>query len=318
MASELTTDDVARAVATLAALRSKGASLANASRVDPKGFLVCAQSAHGKVKTSTPNQWTTDRMTPAGLDLWGLGYRVVGGTSDYQRSGVIWGFARSYADAQVELQAKARAGVNGSARIVPGSLYTVPGYLVAKADYPELRNALEVAYRAWVAPSDVVGGWPPPAVGDSSEVTDAFTAVEELTSPRRNLGRRRLTAAENRAIEERAVQVTREHFETRLGYATEDVGLTQSYDLHATKGREVIKVEVKGTTGDGSRVVLTRNEVNLHQQEHPNNGLAVVRCISLERGETPMATGGELILLMPWEINPTSLNPIAYDYQTGV
>jgi hypothetical protein len=128
-----------------------------------------------------------------------------------------------------------------------------------------------------------------------------------------------LTAEENAVIEERAVHVTREHFEDELGYETEDVGTYESYDVRASKGQEVVKVEVKGTTTDGAEVVLTRNEVNLHRVEYPNNALAVVRHITIDRGgRQPVATGGELVLVMPWEINEGGLIPIAYDYRTGI
>ena len=113
--------------------------------------------------------------------------------------------------------------------------------------------------------------------------------------------------------------VTRKHFEDKLGYKTEDVGKYESYDVRATKGDQVVKVEVKGTTTDGAGVVLTRNEVNLHRAEHPNNALAIVRNVALDRsGEQPVATGGELVLVMPWEINEGGLIPIAYDYRTGI
>jgi hypothetical protein len=152
----------------------------------------------------------------------------------------------------------------------------------------------------------------------SPEVSDAIAAVESVSNPRRKFGRR-FSAAENAAIEERAVLVTREHFENELGYETEDVGAYESYDVRASKGQEVVKVEVKGTTTDGAQVVLTRNEVNLHRVEHPNNALAVVRNITLDRsGDQPIATGGELVLVMPWEINEGGLIPIAYDYRTGI
>lgn len=153
---------------------------------------------------------------------------------------------------------------------------------------------------------------------ESSEVADAIAAVESVSNPRRKFGRR-LTAEENLAIEMRAVFVTREHFEDELGYRTEDVGTYDSYDVRASNGQQVIKIEVKGTTTDGAAVVLTRNEVNLHRVEYPNNALAVVRNIVLDRsGGRPVATGGELILVMPWEINEGGLVPIAYDYRTGV
>jgi hypothetical protein len=57
----------------------------------------------------------------------------------------------------------------------------------------------------------------------------------------------------------------------------------------------------------------------LHEAEHPNNALAIVRHIILHRsGEQPMATGGELTLEIPWKLDPGRLQPIAYRYRTGL
>jgi hypothetical protein len=160
--------------------------------------------------------------------------------------------------------------------------------------------------------------WSITGVGESPEVADAIAAIESVSNPRRKFGRR-FTAAENAAIEERAVVVTKEYFENELGYETKDVGAKLSYDVHATRGQEVVKVEVKGTTTDGAAVVLTRNEVNRHRAEHPQNALAVVRNITLDRtGDQLIATGGDLVLVKPWKINEDGLSPIAYDYRTGI
>jgi hypothetical protein len=153
-------------------------------------------------------------------------------------------------------------------------------------------------------------------VCDPPEIADAIDTVEELTRPRRK-SRRRFTPAENKAIELWAVELTRRHFK-ELGYKTEDVGATRSYDVHATKGSEVIKVEVKGTTTGGEAVVLTANEVVLHVAEHTNNALAIVRNIALDRsGEQPSASGGTLDVTMPWERDELKLEPIAYRYSTS-
>jgi hypothetical protein len=158
----------------------------------------------------------------------------------------------------------------------------------------------------------------PSLAGQAPEVADAVDAVEEAANPRRRFGRR-LSAAENQAIEQQAVRVVRKHFKEVLGYETEDVGATESYDVRATKGDSVIKVEVKGTTSEGAEVMLTANEVKLHLAEHPNNALAVVRRIMLDRsGEEPAATGGVLELTMAWEVDRGRLEPIAYRYQTGL
>ena len=158
---------------------------------------------------------------------------------------------------------------------------------------------------------------------NSPEVADAIEAVEAVSNPRRKVGRPTLTRAESVAIEERAVEVVREHFEKVLRYKTKDVGKSESYDVHATKGDRVAFIEVKGTTGKGDKVVLTRNEVNLHRklhrEGHPEGVLAVVRNIDLDRsGDQPAATGGKLELIRPFKINEVGLDPIAYDYTTGL
>jgi hypothetical protein len=55
------------------------------------------------------------------------------------------------------------------------------------------------------------------------------------------------------------------------------------------------------------------------QMGYPDNALAVVRNITLDRsGDQPVASGGELVLVMPWSINEGDLVPIAYDYRTGI
>jgi hypothetical protein len=161
----------------------------------------------------------------------------------------------------------------------------------------------------------------PAPVEGSSEVSDAIDVVDEISNPRKPGYGRRRSAAENKATEEHAVRVVRDHFEGVLGYSTVDVGLTEPYDVHATKGDSVIKIEVKGTTSDGAAVVLTSNEVKLHRAGYPNNALAVVRRIVLDTsasGEAPVAAGGELVLTMPWTVEEQRLDPIAYRYDTGM
>ncbi|MGE2816181.1 MrcB family domain-containing protein [Mycobacterium heidelbergense] len=154
--------------------------------------------------------------------------------------------------------------------------------------------------------------------GDSPEVSDGVAALDAISRPRKIRDRTRLNAAENKVIEQRAVELVRAYFEG-LHYETKDVGSTESYDVKAIKEGQTIKIEVKGTTSDGSDVVLTSNEVGLHEAEYPNNAFAIVRHILLRRnGEQPMATGGELILEMPWKLDPGRLQPIAYRYRTGL
>jgi hypothetical protein len=157
--------------------------------------------------------------------------------------------------------------------------------------------------------------------GDAPDVADIEEALEEITHPQRKKKGPRLTGPERRAIELRAVEVTMEHFESgEMGYQVKDVGDRESYDVHATKAGETLKIEVKGTTSNGSEVILTRNEVDLHRKEHPANALAIVRDIKLNRikDQPPTASGGELILRFPWPVEDDKLAPIAYRYTTGL
>lgn len=156
---------------------------------------------------------------------------------------------------------------------------------------------------------------------NSPEVADTVTAIAAVAAPRRASRRNRLSASESKAVEQHAVDCARAHFEA-LGYATKDVGATESYDVHARKGGKVVKVEVKGTTSDGSDIVLTANEVSLHKLSYPDNALVIVRHIRLQRGDGSQgqmnATGGELILEFPWKVNEAGLEPIAFRYKTGL
>lgn len=156
--------------------------------------------------------------------------------------------------------------------------------------------------------------------GDSPDVADVEQAIIAIADPQRKRKGPRLTGAERRAIELRAVQVTRQYFEsTHMGYLTKDVGDKESFDILATKSDEMVKVEVKGTTSNGTEIVLTRNEVKLHKDDHPANALAIVRNIKLHRHDDgPTATGGELHLTMPWEVDDARMEPIAYRYSTGL
>ncbi|MDV6979101.1 protein NO VEIN domain-containing protein [Mycobacterium intracellulare] len=115
------------------------------------------------------------------------------------------------------------------------------------------------------------------------------------------------------------MSVATAHFES-LGYAVEDVGDYESYDLYATRADEVLVIEVKGTTTDGSDIVLTRNEVALHKRTYPLNALTIVRAILLTRTESDevIPSGGELTVVMPWALDEDRLTPLAYSYSTGV
>jgi hypothetical protein len=60
-------------------------------------------------------------------------------------------------------------------------------------------------------------------------------------------------------VEKTAMDHAKRHFESR-GYMVTDVSKKDPFDLECQKDGENIQVEVKGTSGDGTRVILTERE----------------------------------------------------------
>jgi hypothetical protein len=154
---------------------------------------------------------------------------------------------------------------------------------------------------------------------DSPEHQDAVAAISQaagrdLTGPRRQ-GRSRLPQAHKKVIEEHAVEVAMRLLEKRGFTGIKDVGKNHSYDIAAQMNGIDFYIEVKGTISLGEKVVLTKNEVLLHRQEHPNNALIVVSQIDLDRSEPPSAKGGKVLFVSPWKIEDSDLEALGYDYK---
>lgn len=124
----------------------------------------------------------------------------------------------------------------------------------------------------------------------------------------------RANAAQRKAIEECAVEAAA--FSLMAGgWAVENVGGNNPYDLHATRGGEELHVEVKGTVTSGSQVILTQGEVEHHAVAAPASALYLVTGIKLEGNpKSPTASGGDLRIIDPWAVEPDALTPIAYRY----
>ena len=72
----------------------------------------------------------------------------------------------------------------------------------------------------------------------------------------------------------------------------------------------------QGHDGPAASILLTRNEVGLHLKAYPLNALIVVHVISLSANRRA-ASGGELIVLSPWRLDPDRLTGITYQYRLG-
>jgi hypothetical protein len=150
---------------------------------------------------------------------------------------------------------------------------------------------------------------------EQPEVREAEEAALRVAgaNTKRNRAGFRTNASEIKAIEIRAVAVARAFYESD-GFKVKELG--KPFDLEIRKGDEVLTVEVKGTTSDGSGVVLTGGEVLHHANAFPNNALVIIRNIKLHRdGDSPTASGGHLYELRAWDIDPNSLRAISFAYE---
>jgi hypothetical protein len=154
-----------------------------------------------------------------------------------------------------------------------------------------------------------------PLPKEQPEVREAEEAADRAARNRR-VGRRagfRTNAAENKAIESHAIKLARAYY-TGEGFEVKELG--KPFDLKVTRPGLTLTVEVKGTTSDGSGVVLTGGEVRHHAEAFPNNAFVVVREIVLHRGpKSPTASGGHLYELRGWDIDHDALRVISYAYE---
>ena len=124
------------------------------------------------------------------------------------------------------------------------------------------------------------------------------------------------TYAERRAIERRAVELAIEYFKSTKNWESiKDTGSKESYDLLLTNKNKKLYVEVKGTQSRGEKVFLTKNEVKVHKKSYPSNALVVVSGIKLVKGDSPIASGGEVQVLYPWKIKDIHLTAMAFEYE---
>jgi len=124
-----------------------------------------------------------------------------------------------------------------------------------------------------------------------------------------------LSSAEKKIIELHAVNAAITYLST-LGFTEiEDVGSVSSFDLLAKGPGKHLSVEVKGSTGPATSIILTKNEVSYQKEVYPLNGLFVLSNIQLDRVPTTLASGGEVLFISPWLITESNLKPISFEYK---
>jgi hypothetical protein len=199
---------------------------------------------------------------------------------------------------------------------VPIQLHDAPGLpLWADGEHRELLESLNVA-RAQGGTVFHVTAEQFAAIASLAGMTDDEPGelVEEIANPLRKRGGqgRGLSAGERRAVERRAMDLAIAHYKQSWG-DVKDVGSTECFDLECRSGGRMLRVEVKGTTGSGASVLLTANEVTHARVQTPHVALFVVSEIRLQRGPEPVASGGMVRILEPWDIGACELRAVAFE-----
>jgi hypothetical protein len=155
-----------------------------------------------------------------------------------------------------------------------------------------------------------------PSSREAPEAAESGRLVEALAGKAHEGQGFRVSAVERRQIEECAVLHAIAYFEG-AGWEVDPVYREGSfpYDLLCRRNGEELRVEVKGTSGDGSAVLLTPREV-AHNRRVENMALFVVCDIELERTQRGVrAVGGRALPpVSPWRISDRDLRPTGYSY----
>jgi hypothetical protein len=114
------------------------------------------------------------------------------------------------------------------------------------------------------------------------------------------------SSEKKKLIEDTAMDRAKSFF--RKGWKVKDVSKRRPYDLECSRGREKLFVEVKGTTGRGEQVLLSRREVRFARKNAAKMALFVLHSIDLRK---PKKSGTRL-LRMPWKIDLRKLEPSGY------
>jgi hypothetical protein len=140
------------------------------------------------------------------------------------------------------------------------------------------------------------------------EVDDAAKRLESVVGASTGQGFA-TNPADRRALEQLAMKRARAYFHRHFTNV-EVVSAIRPYDLHCAEGKKELLVEVKGTTGNGSVVILTRNEFALAKKG--KSALYILHSVKLKKGH---ASGGKERVLRSWDVKDGVAIPIAYTYK---
>lgn len=113
-----------------------------------------------------------------------------------------------------------------------------------------------------------------------------------------------------------AVKRACEHY-SKLGFSIVEKG--KPYDLLCTRDELIVHVEVKGTTGNGSVVILTKNEVKDARDDSWRSDLFIVKNIVLTAdGDSWSPSGGDDVLYEAWVLDEEDLEASEFMYRVPI
>ena len=167
-------------------------------------------------------------------------------------------------------------------------------------------TCFHIGQEQWRHLLELAGGWSAPTESEIS--SSEQIRYRSSRSSGQGFG---LTSAERQAVERHAMVRAEQYLEQHWD-EVRDVSATASFDFLCRIAGLELRVEVKGTTGTGSKVILTKNEVR--ESEEPGYAMFLVTQIQLDRSDpnTPVASGGTCIYFPRWDKNAHILEPHSY------
>lgn len=156
---------------------------------------------------------------------------------------------------------------------------------------------------------------------DAGKIRTVLEGVEISPSPRevtraasgQGFG---LSQEERKIVELFAMRLARKLYEDN-GWTVVDKSLSHPFDLLASKDGQRRFIEVKGTTGEGRTIILTRGEIAHAKLHYKESALVVVANICLHRtNDNLTASDGTIIAHHdPWIIIESNLQPTQFRYE---
>lgn len=233
-----------------------------------------------------------------------------------------------------------RQGVEGRGVFASGTFVTHVFQGTHWSDMTKVANYADVSWDTALDPDDVLpietlfaelpeGQWEPQASG--SQISDVVVApLEELWADHVAAVRRtalppgtpgaKLGAGQGRLLDAKLRKEIEDLAQERLmdvyrndGWTVQDLRFGNPFDAKATKDRETLYLEAKGTVTSGERVIVTRGEV-AWANEHPEECIiGVLSEITIDANGSVDPTSGVLRQYL-WDPEDDDLVPIDFDF----